>query len=173
MNISNSIRTSPKVQSNRKPSQRTSISYITNLNLILRSFWQWRNMMQHYLKMSSPCWHKSYIGGTTKGHDAQFVNQFVYLQGVLEKSTFLKFQVYKSIWLFWTTLDPSKGLYWAIWIIWTVMDCWAISYNFVCLVGPKLSHGFVNPKFQKGTFFCDTLWPVCTTREVRHRLEVI
>ena len=56
-------------------------------------------------------------------------------QGVPEKSTFLKFQVYKSIWLFWTTLYPSKGLYWAIWIIWTVMDCWTISYNlFVWLV---------------------------------------
>ena len=101
INISNSIESSPKVQSNRKPSQWTSISqsisYITNLNLILRSFWQWRNMMQHYLKMSSPCWHKSYIGGTTKGHDAQFVNQFVYLQGVLEKSTFLK-RVHKLMW---------------------------------------------------------------------------
>ena len=37
-----------------------------------------------------------------------------------KKRTFLKFKVYKSIWLFWTTLDPSKGLYCAIWMIWTV-----------------------------------------------------
>ena len=58
------------------------------------------------------------------------------LHGVTEKSTLLKFHVYKSICLFWTTLDPSKGLYWVIWIIWTVMDCWTIPYNFFCLVGP-------------------------------------
>ena len=53
-----------------------------------------------------------------------------------KKSTFLKFQGDKSIWLFWTTLYPSKGLYWSIWIIWTVvwlarnchMDLW--TWNF-------------------------------------------
>ena len=33
------------------------------------------------------------------------------------------------------------------------MDGWTISYNIVCWVGPSLSHGFVIPKFQKGTFF--------------------
>ena len=54
--------------------------------------------------------------------------------GCPKKSTFPKFQVYKSI--FSATLDPSNGLYWSIWIIWTAMDCWTISYNFVCFVGP-------------------------------------
>ena len=84
-------------------------------------------------------------------------------QGVPEKSTFLKFQVYKSIWLFWTTLYPSKGLYWAIWIIWTVMDCWTISYNLFVWLVRKLSQGFVKDTFsgtpciwKGGTNF---LWP--------------
>ena len=72
--------------------------------------------------------------GCEKSKDDYYYGLLLTIIGCPRKSTFLKFQVYKSI--FSTTLDPSNGLYWAIWIIWTAMDCWTISYNFVCLVGP-------------------------------------
>ena len=74
-----------------------------------------------------------------------------HIQGVPEKSTFLKFQIYKSIWLFWTTLDSSKGLYWAI--IWTV----GTFHTILFVLWACNCHMDLGPKFEKGTIFWDTL----------------
>ena len=65
-----------------------------------------------------------------------------YLQGVAEKK-------------YWSEISVPQ-------IHVTVLDqfgsYWTVSYHFVCLFGPYLSYGFVNIKFQKDTFFWDTLY---------------
>ena len=48
--------------------------------------------------------------GCEKSKDDYYYGLLLTITGCPRRSTFLKFQVYKSIWSFWTTLYPSKGM---------------------------------------------------------------
>ena len=82
-----------------------------------------------------------------------------------KKSTFLKYQVYKSIWLFWTTLD-CIGPFGKFEQLWTVGPFHTIL--FVSLAR-NCQMDLWTRNFREVLFFWDTLYCICSVYFSWHR----